>query len=146
MMRSKVIRGSAGYDSNFGIIEDHEVWARIVYEHKCCNLQDRLIDLRVHSHSMGHRYDFQTLGRFMTTIERACESGLGHPAPRGWADLWIRANNPCLYAKDIDLNKIAKSINDMHSQFVRYNKVTMDDAITYHRNRLLIRTAYHALS
>jgi glycosyltransferase involved in cell wall biosynthesis len=146
MVRSNILKDKCGgYDSNYLKSQDHELWTRIVYDHVCRNLPEPLIEFRIHSHSLSSNFTIENIESFVATHNRAIQFGLGRPAPQGWADLWTRVNNPCLYSRELDVGRIAKSIDEMYAEFVRYNSARLDDEILLHRNRLLIRTAYQAV-
>lgn len=53
VMRSSVIRNSEGYRPEMELVEDYELWIRLLRNHKAANIPDYTIQYRIHDNNMS---------------------------------------------------------------------------------------------
>lgn len=147
MMQTEVIREKyGGYNGCFKRCQDYELWTRVTYNHRCHNLNERLVDFRIHSNSTSWAYP-QNMQSLSAAMQFAASIGLGQRMSDEWVDLWIRINYPGPNFTKPVVDKLVAIIDTMQERFVSYNHVAKEQEqdICHAKNRMLLRIAYNCV-
>lgn len=144
IFRKAVVWGElGGYDESFVTSQDFELWSRISARgHAMRNLPQALVDFRVHSASASTSYELERVVRVAPVVRQNVMAELGVGAiPEGWADAWIRLNNPRVFPDSAgEWKLVSRAIKAIHHAFTRkYPESADDPEIRTHRASMLIR-------
>ncbi len=114
-----------GYNEDFLIGQDFELWSRIAAEHNIQNLEECLVDFRRHPSAVSADYsdiyseDFKVI--FRTNLKRIihCNEGLEQ-----WPDLRVGINNPKLLKKEHQTETAIDTIEIIFDRFCQLNPET----------------------
>ena len=147
MFRRAAVDALGGYDESFPTSQDFELWSRLARAGEMHNLPETLLDFRLHGGSVSARYRLDAISKLHGVLLNNLVAELGTDAvPDGWPDMWIRMNNPRVFAGAGDPPAIvASAIESIHRHYVERHPESADDPeIRRHLASMLIRLATSA--
>ena len=115
MMRKDIIINKySGYDTSFRTSQDYDLWTRIVYENRSENLDESLLDLRIHATSISANYSKKSMNSLASMYKCSISSGVGLEISEKWNDQWILKNNPSWNAGKLSLGFITEKIEELY--------------------------------
>ena len=148
MMRKDIILDKyGGYDTTFRTSQDYDLWTRVVYENRSENLDECLLDLRIHSNSISANYSKKSMNSLASMYKYSIKSGVGLEISEKWVDQWILKNNPTWNSDKLSLGFITQKIEELHSRFLIFNNIPDNNReLLYNKYLLLVRVAYNSAS
>ncbi|MFT3867312.1 MAG: glycosyltransferase [Nibricoccus sp.] len=137
-----------GYDETFRTSQDFELWSRVAHLYEICNLDEVLVDFRLHANSVSRRYTTedvikltpvyrQNLGRILQTSE----------FPQEFATRWLHITMPAL-TKIGNPTEVLAMFKDVRCRFLAvYPEAYRNKQVRAHCAAVLMRCArYYAPS
>jgi hypothetical protein len=147
MFRRAVVADElGGYDPTWHLSQDFELWSRLLLNFEGCNLEDNLVDLRVHAGSITARRGPE----MMETMRRAWQRNIcvqqqnlavildDAALAEEWPPLWTAMNIEWLLGQPRDPERALDLVDRVFRRFVElYPRAEHDADIAAHRAEVL---------
>ncbi len=133
MFNAHIIKSTfGGYNEDFRLSQDLELWSRVIQNFKCMNLNRVCLDFRQNSNSVTK---FKEVNRelFIDNFRKNVDVGLSNLTAisrenfNEWPYQWIQLNVPHPKMVEINPAQIFRLMNDLHAKSLIYSKINASE-------------------
>jgi glycosyltransferase involved in cell wall biosynthesis len=118
-----------GYDESFRTSQDAELWSRMAERWQIANVDQALLDFRVHPASVSSTmYSKENVARLEAVLRRNAERLTGDaPLAAEWPPLWIAIMNPHAFPTPANAARAVGIVDRLRDRFVESHRAAWQD-------------------
>ncbi len=130
--RSVVYEERGGYDEEFRVGQDGELWSRLIRTHRLANIDEQLMAVRFDPRSISGDISLPVRAGFRERWIQLAHENMQHllawnEAPREWAELWVAVHAPGLPMEAGDALRFARGIEEALARFIALHPEARND-------------------